>query len=162
VTMPPDGLPLPDMSQITEYLFISSWPRREHTDGLRGLDIRIILSMHWWRPASLLGEPPIRLVWLPTIDSPVFPMPLSFLRRGVESALPAIQEGYRVLAHCRYGVHRSVAMACCVLIGTGYSARDAMQLVRERRSAADPDIWYIRSRVLKFEAEWLKNPPDDD
>ena len=56
-------------------------------------------------------------------------MPISTLQRGVEAALPVIHDGYRVLVHCRAGVHRSVAMACCVLIGMGHSAEEAMQLV---------------------------------
>jgi protein-tyrosine phosphatase len=47
----------------------------------------------------------------------------------VEAALPVIQDGYGVLVHCRAGVHRSVAMACCVLIGMGQTADEAMQLV---------------------------------
>jgi len=47
----------------------------------------------------------------------------------VEAALPVIQDGYQVLLHCRAGVHRSVAMACCVLIGMGQTADEAMQLV---------------------------------
>jgi protein-tyrosine phosphatase len=103
-----------------------------------------------------LGQAPVRLLWLPTIDSPFTPMPISRLRHGVMAALPVIRQGSGVLVHCRYGVHRSVAMACCVLIGMGYTAGSAARLVKERRPAADPDIWYIRSRILLFEKDWLK------
>ena len=148
------ALPLPDISQITEYLYVSAWPRKVHAKGIRALDVRIILSMHIWRPSKHVAVDPVKLIWVPTIDSPIFPMPIAFLQRGVEAALPVINDGYKVLTHCRYGVHRSVAMACCVLIGAGYSASDAMQLVKDRRAAADPDIWYIRSRILKFDKKW--------
>jgi protein-tyrosine phosphatase len=79
---------------------------------------------------------------------------MNLLLRGVEAALPVIQDGYGVLAHCRYGVHRSVAMACCTLIGMGYSADEAMRMVKDKRSTADPDIWYIRRRILKFMQLW--------
>jgi Dual specificity phosphatase, catalytic domain len=146
--------PLPDISKITEFLFISAWPRGEHVEGLRSMEIRLILSMDWRRPSKLLAANPIHLLWIPTIDSPLIPMPISFLRRGVEAAMPVIEKGYRVLTHCRFGIHRSVAMACCVLIGAGYNSGEAIRLVKSRRPVADPDIWYIRSRILKFEREW--------
>jgi protein-tyrosine phosphatase len=82
-------------------------------------------------------------------------MPIRSFSMGVEAALPVIKDGYRVLVHCRAGVHRSVAMACCVLIGMGYSAEAAMKLVKEKRAVADPYVWYIRNRILKFEKQWL-------
>lgn len=146
----------PDVSKITEYLYLSAWPEGEHADEIKALGVRLILSMHWRRPSKTLGHPPVRLLWLPTIDFPLTPMPISTLRRGVEAALPVIQDGGSVLAHCAYGVHRSAAMASCVLIGMGYSAQEAMKLVKEKRPVADPYIWYIRRRIEKFERHWSK------
>jgi hypothetical protein len=146
---------VPDVSAITDYLYISAWPRGDHADEIRAMNVRLILSMHWFKPARKLGDAPIRLLWLPTVDNPFFPMPIRSFELGVETALPVIQNGYRVLVHCRAGVHRSVAMACCVLIGMGHSAEAAMQLVKEKRAVADPYVWYIRNRILKFEKQWL-------
>jgi protein-tyrosine phosphatase len=79
---------------------------------------------------------------------------MSMLRRGAEAALPVLVSGGGVLCHCRAGVHRSVAMACCVLIAQGSTAEEAMRLVKEKRPVADPSIWYIQRRIRKFEAEW--------
>jgi hypothetical protein len=45
-------------------------------------------------------------------------------------------------------------MACCVLIGAGMTADEAMQLVKQQRSVADPDVWYIQRRIYKFEQHW--------
>ena len=151
--------PLPDISQITETLYISAWPKGEHAGEIRALGVRLILSMHWRRPRHYMalktvGHPPVRLLWLPTVDTPLTPMPMFLLCRGVEAALPVIRQGEKVLVHCKAGVHRSVAMACCVLIGTGYTAEEAMRLVKDRRAVADPDVWYIRRRIVKFEQEW--------
>lgn len=146
--------PPPDISQITDYLYISAWPRGEHAGEIRDLGVRLILSMHWRRPAKTLGHPPVRVLWLPTVDTPVTPMPMFVLQRGVEAALPVIRQGEKVLVHCKAGVHRSVAMACCVLIGVGHTAEEAMHLVKEKRAVADPDAWYIRRRILTFEREW--------
>lgn len=145
---------IPDVSEITDYLYISAWPRGDHAEEIRALNVRLILSMHWIRPSSLLGHPPVRLLWLPTFDNPLAPMPIATLERGVHAALPVIAEGYRVLVHCRAGVHRSVAMACCVLIGTGQAADEAMALVKRKRSVADPYAGYIQSRIRKFEQHW--------
>jgi len=101
-----------DISQITNYLYISEWPEGEHADQLQALGIRLILSMHWQKPQKALWQPPLRLLWLPTIDFPLTPIPMRTLLRGVGAALPVIREGGAVLSHCKYGVHRSVAMAC--------------------------------------------------
>ena len=143
-----------DISQITDTVYVSAWPEKQHRNEIVSQDIRLILSMHWWKPNKALAQPPLELLWLPTIDLPITPMPLNTLRRGVEAALPVIKAGGKVLAHCRAGRHRGVAMGACVLIGTGYSAEDAMQLIKDKRSAADPDIWYIRDRIVKFASYW--------
>jgi protein-tyrosine phosphatase len=72
----------------------------------------------------------------------------------VEAALPVIQEGYGVLVHCRAGRHRSVAMACCVLIGMGVGADEAMELVVQKRPVADPHAGYIARRIYMFQEAW--------
>ena len=143
-----------DVSAITDYLFISAWPNGDHADEIEALGVQLILSMHWIRPSRMLGKPPVELLWLPTFDFPLLPMPMRTLRRGVEAALPVIESGGRVLSHCRAGVHRSVAMACCVLIGKGHTADQAMALVKKQRAVADPDVGYIQARIRKFERVW--------
>jgi hypothetical protein len=147
-----------DISQLTTHLFLSGRPDGKQRDEILGLNIRLLLCMHWNRPVKALRSEPLRLVWLPTIDSPATPIPMRFLQRGVEEALPVIQAERAVLVHCKYGVHRSVAMACCILVALGYSASSAMQLVKEARTVADPDVPYIARRILAFENDWnLKN-----
>jgi protein tyrosine phosphatase (PTP) superfamily phosphohydrolase (DUF442 family) len=143
-----------DISRITDYLYVSAWPESRHVDEILSLNIRLILSMHWQRPAMSLGRPPLKLLWLPTFDTPLTPIPMSILRRGVEAAQPVIREGKAVLSHCRYGVHRSVAMACCVLISNGLSADEAMGLVSASREVADPYAGYIQKRIRMFEQSW--------
>ena len=109
----------------------------------------------------MLNEPPLRLFWLPTLDTPITPIPLASLWRGVEAALPVIAEGSAVLAHCRVGMHRSVAMASSVLIAKGFSADDAMRLIKAQREIADPYAPYIQARIVKFEEEWLRRSHDE-
>ena len=144
-----------DASAITDALYIAARPRRHHVSGVRTLKIDLVISMIWFRPAPELMRPPFRVVRLPTIDSPLFPIPLWMLKRGVKAALPVINGGGRVLAYCRAGRHRSVAMACCILIGLGMTADDAMHLVVVGRPIADPHAPHIERRIRAFERDWL-------
>lgn len=143
-----------DISPITDYLYISAWPRGRHALEIRGLGVRLILSMHWVHPSKTLGDPPVKLLWLPTFDQPMFPMPMSALKRGVQAALPVIDAGGKVMVHCLAGMHRSVAMACCILIAKGMSAEEAMRLCKLRRPVADPYAPHIQERIEKFERTW--------
>jgi len=102
----------------------------------------------------MLGRPPVTLLWLPTFDNIFLPMPIKTLNKGVRAALPVIENGDSVLVHCKSGVHRSVAQAACVLIAKGYTADDAMQLIKEKRAVADPDARHIQSRIRKFANQW--------
>jgi len=102
----------------------------------------------------MLGRPPVTLLWLPTFDNIFLPMPIKTLNKGVRAALPVIENGDSVLVHCKSGVHRSVAQAACVLIAMGYTADNAMQLIKEKRAVADPDARHIQSRIRRFTKQW--------
>jgi hypothetical protein len=147
----------PDISQITGYLYLSSLPKTEHVEHILSLDIRLIITMTTYRPPSVFRRPPLQFIHCPSLDTPFTPIPICILRRGVLAALPVIKQGKSVLVHCRSGVHRSVAMTCCILIAKGYTAEDAMRLVTEKRDIADPYVPYIRKRIEKFEANWRKH-----
>jgi hypothetical protein len=142
-----------NISEITSYLFISSFPRRENMEQIRELGVRLIISMFLLKPDKSLGEPPLKLLWMPVIDSPLIPIPLGVFRIGVREALPVIEAGDKVLVHCRWGIHRSVAMACCILIGKGYSSNEAIALVKRQRAVADPEASHILRRIKKYEQE---------
>ena len=78
---------------------------------------------------------------------------------GVRAAAPIIAQGRKVLVHCHYGRHRSVAMAAAILIAQGATAREAMAMLSARRASADPHIWYIRRQIEKFERHWRERNP---
>jgi hypothetical protein len=58
-----------DISRLTNNLFLSGRPGEMQRDEILALNIRLILCMHWNRPVRALRRSPLRLVWLPTIDS---------------------------------------------------------------------------------------------
>ena len=147
----------PDLSQITDDLYLSSLPKKEHVEHLQSLGIRMVISMTVPRAPSVYRRPPFQFVHCPSLDTPLTPIPIFILRRGVSAALPVIEDGKSILVHCKSGVHRSVAMACCILIARGYSAENAMRLLKEKRDKADPYRPYIRKRIEKFEKYWRKH-----
>ncbi|UCC53106.1 MAG: dual specificity protein phosphatase family protein [Anaerolineaceae bacterium] len=143
-----------DISQITENLFISDWPAGKHAPEIAEQGITLIISMIREKQDSELTQPPFQNLQLHTTDFVLMPMSTDKLRRGVEAALPVIEAGGKVLTYCKSGIHRSAAMATCILIGQGYTVDEAIDLVQERRAAAKPDTPHIRKQIKKFAAEW--------
>jgi protein-tyrosine phosphatase len=76
------------------------------------------------------------------------------LRKGVDRAQEVFHEAWIVMVYCKGGIHRSVVMTCCILISLGFSADEAMALVKARRPVADPYSKGAKSSILKFEEEW--------
>jgi hypothetical protein len=144
-----------DLSRITDTLYVSAYPTTDHVPQLKALPVSLMLSLPVRPPHASVRHSAARWMHLPCIDSPVTPIPMLLLWRGVDAALPVMAEGGIVLVHCRYGKHRSVVQACAILIGQGYSPLDAMNLVKEQRPGADPFAWYIESRIRKFAQTWI-------
>jgi hypothetical protein len=147
----------PDLSQITDDLYLSSLPKSEHVEHILSLGVRMVVSMTVYRAPSVYRRPPMQFVHCPSLDTPLTPIPIFILSRGVSAVLPVIEAGESILVHCKSGVHRSVAMASCILIARGHSADSAMRLIKEKRGKADPYVPYIRKRIEKFESYWSKN-----
>jgi protein tyrosine phosphatase (PTP) superfamily phosphohydrolase (DUF442 family) len=147
-----------DISQITEQLFIAAHPKAEAADAIQDMNVRLILNMIFFRPAEVYRHPPFQMLTLRTFDSIFLPIPIGKLVRGVEAALPVMEQGGGVLVYCREGRHRSVAMAAAILIGLGNSADQAMQLISSKRAKADPYAWHIQRRIRKFEQVWRNKP----
>jgi protein-tyrosine phosphatase len=144
-----------DLSSITEDLIIGTTPVPQDYPRLRDLGVRLVINMRLEHPSRPdLHQPPLNFLWLPTIDSPMLVIPIRFLLRGVRAALETIRSGGKVYAHCAGGRHRGVAMGASILIAQGYKPEAAMKLIKARRPFADPDIFYIRGRILRFARAW--------
>jgi protein tyrosine phosphatase (PTP) superfamily phosphohydrolase (DUF442 family) len=142
-------------SQITDQLYIGTTPRAPDYNQLRGLGITLVINLRIERPPYRdPGHPPLPVLWLPVCDTPLAPIPLKALQRGVAAAQAEMARGGLVYAHCAGGVHRAPALAAAILIAQGHSAASAMQWIKARRAVAQPEIWYIRRRIEAFEREW--------
>ncbi len=146
-----------NFSPITDDLFIGTTPSTEDYIHLRGLGVQLVINMRVeYRPRKDPHPTPLHLLWLPTFDSPLAPIPLKALQRGAHAALETFRNGGKVFAHCAGGVHRGVTMGACILIAQGHDPHAAMKLIKERRPIADPFAFYIRSRILKFASQWTE------
>lgn len=144
-----------EFSEIIQQLYIGTTPRQEDYPILKEMGVELVINMRFERPPFPdPSSPPLRLLWLPTFDSPLIPIPISALRRGVKAALEIFKQGGYVYTHCAAGVHRGAAMGAAILISLGYHAEEAMQVIKERRPAADPYTWYIRRRIERFARAW--------
>jgi len=144
-----------NFSSITNDLFIGTTPSANDYDQLRRLGIKLIINMRVERrPHKDTHPTPLHLLWLPTFDSPLVPIPIKSLHRGVKAALEAIRNGGKVYTHCAAGAHRGVTMGACILIAQGFDPHAAMNLIKEKREQADPYAFYIRPRILKFASQW--------
>jgi hypothetical protein len=144
-----------DFSQITDDLLVGTTPAVSDYDLLRSLGVGLVINMRIEkRPTPDIHQPPLRFLWLPTIDWPLFPIPLNMLKRGAQLALETIRSGKRVFTHCAGGRHRGVAMGAAILIAGGMDPEAAMHLITSRRRVADPQVFYIRNRILRFAQLW--------
>ena len=150
-----DKIAAMDFSRITEDLFIGTTPSTGEYGLLHDLGVRLVINMRWehrLRPDT--HAEPLSLLWLRTIDSPFFPIPMRALQSGAQTALKTIRAGGKVYAHCAGGRHRGVAMGAAILIAQGHRPREAMDLIKTKRPIADPDAFYIRSRIFRFARQW--------
>jgi protein tyrosine phosphatase (PTP) superfamily phosphohydrolase (DUF442 family) len=144
-----------DFSQITNDLFIGTTPTATDYNLLRDLGVRLVINMRFMRgPQPDLHPEALNFLWLRTIDSPIILVPIQKLIQGTQAALETIRNGGRVYSHCAKGRHRSVAMGAAILIAQGHTPETAMQLIKKQRPIADPGMYYIRSRILRFAQSW--------
>src|SRR6266508_343044 len=146
-----------EFSSITDDLVVVNRHLTRDYEGLHQLGIQLVINMRLTRsPYPDLHHTPIRFLWLRTLDSPFFPIPIPKLVIGARAALETIRMGGKVYVHCAAGRHRGVVMGSCILIAQGYEPEAAMKLIRERRIVADPYAYHIRPRILKFAREWQR------
>ena len=79
----------------------------------------------------------IEFLWLPAPDT--HELSQRSLDVGVEWVQERMHEGKRVYVHCLHGVGRGPLLGACSLVASGYSAPQALSLVKKRRWQANPN-----------------------
>jgi protein tyrosine phosphatase (PTP) superfamily phosphohydrolase (DUF442 family) len=142
-------------SKITDSLYIGTTPKTDDYTLLHDLGVNLVINMRIGLPPKRDPiSPPIKSLWLPTIDSPLVALPIRALQKGVQIAVPVIKSGGVVYTHCSKGRHRGPAMGACILVALDMTADQAIELIKQGRPISDLQAWYIRRRVVKFEQLW--------
>jgi protein tyrosine phosphatase (PTP) superfamily phosphohydrolase (DUF442 family) len=100
-----------------------------------------------------LARAGIQFLHVPTLDRHGFTY--AQLQDGVQWVLEHLSDGGRAFMHCEHGVGRGPLMACAVLVAQGYSAPEALRIVRSGRWQALPNDRQL-AVLLDFETQWRK------
>ncbi len=142
-------------SRITDYLYIGTTPKISDYPKLADKNIKLAINMrydHIFFPRKPLAG--IQTIWVPTVDSFLFPINAARLVPAVHQAINIINQGSSVLSYCRMGKHRSVLMGCAILIAMGYGIETACNLVTNNRSESDPYAKHIQKPIYEFSNIW--------
>lgn len=147
-----------EYSKINDFLFIGTTPEPEDYHRLLSDGIDLVINMRFWvNPHPNEAIEGMNFLWLRSFDNPIIKIPMRNLFKGVEEAKNVIQNGGRILSHCARGRHRSVAMGASILISQGFTANDAIALIKQQRPIVDPEMFYIKERILRFEKMWTNH-----
>jgi len=136
-----------NFSWITDELAVGGAFRRSDIPKLGRIGVSAVVDC---RAEACDDEEALRrqgmdFLWLPAPDT--HELSQSSLDAGVEWATDQIQRGRRVYVHCLHGVGRGPLLGACVLVSSGYSAVDALQLIKARRWQASPNEEQVEALV---------------
>ncbi len=95
----------------------------------------------------------IELLHLPATDR--YAPSQDELIRGAEWALERLERGGQLYVHCKHGVGRGPLMGLAIMVGQGYSASEALRLMRSRRWQVAPNDRQLAA-LMEFERTWVR------
>ena len=127
---------LPDLSWITPSLSVSGTIKIAHYRSLANLGISAVVDLRYEGKDDqrLLAMAGIDLLHLPTKDR-CSPSNLQ-LETGVIWISKHLEQGNKVLVHCKNGIGRSFIMAACALVCQGNELEASLRLIKNRRWGA--------------------------
>ena len=146
-------IPLPDrlnMSWVTDSFAVGGRVHPEDIKALARAGITHVVDTRaeYGDDAQLMAQEHIELLHLPVPDTR--PFTIEQMMEGATCVHERIAQGGKVLIHCEHGVGRSVLLTCAVLVYDGMHARDALELVEEKRWQAAPNHRQV-ARLREFE-----------
>lgn len=151
---------LPDklnMSWVNSHLAVGG---RVHPGDIKALALSGITHVvdtrsEYSDDKEALARENIELLYLPAPDT--YPLSIEQLMQGSAWVDERIKQGGRVLIHCEHGVGRSVLLTSAVLVYEGMHARDALELIKEKRWQASPNQRQV-NRLKEFEVVCRSSP----
>jgi len=142
-----------EYSIITDYLLMGTTPKLKDYRELRQLGVKLAINM---RIEHVALSKAIPTVWIPSLDTKFTPIMPKRLKTALSQSQQVISSGGKIIVYCRAGRHRSLVMAAAILITQGFSAKDAIALIKSKRLVADPETEHIQKAILIFE-KWYLN-----
>jgi len=128
--LPGQGL---NVSRVNDWLLVGGGVPRSRYVELKALGVTAVIDMRGERcdDAEALATLGIELLNLPVTDR--YPPSVAQLMRGVEWALPRLEQGGQLFTHCEHGVGRGPLMGLAVMVARGWDAPVAYREVRKAR-----------------------------
>jgi hypothetical protein len=147
-------------SDVTPHLAVGGAFRKRQIKRLKhhGVTAVVDCRLEAADDAEALRQAGIQFLHLPTLDRHGFTY--EQLHEGVDWVLDHIANGGRAFMHCEHGVGRGPLMTCAVLVAQGYSAPEALRIVRSGRWQALPNDRQLAA-LLNFEREWTSQRRND-
>jgi hypothetical protein len=140
-------------SEVTPQLAVGGAFRKRQIKHLklRGVTAVVDCRLEASDDVHALAEADIDFLHLPTLDRHGFTY--EQMERGVEWVIDHLAKRGRAFLHCEHGVGRGPLMTCAVLVAQGYTAPDALRMVRAARWQALPNDRQLAALVA-FEQAW--------
>ncbi len=122
-------------------------PNGERMRAVVGSEFDLVVSLFKW-PFHGPDEG-IEERYLPISDNYIEPWALQHIEKEAENAYWAWRSGRRVLVRCRAGLNRSALVVGLMLLCDGYPGREAVDLIREKRSPYALCNRFFESYLLK-------------
>lgn len=128
--LPGQGL---NLSRVNDWLHVGGGVPRSRYAELKALGITAVIDLRAERcdDAQALAALGIELLHLPVTDR--YPPSVEQLMRGVEWALPRLEQGGHLFTHCEHGVGRGPLMGLAVMVARGWDAPVAYRELRKAR-----------------------------
>jgi Dual specificity phosphatase, catalytic domain len=142
-------------SDVTPQLAVGGAFRKRQIKRLRQRGVTAVVDcrLEAQDDAAALAQAGIELLHLPAPDR--YGFTYTQMQQGVDWVLDRTTNGGRAFLHCEHGVGRGPLMTCAVLVAQGYSAPEALRIVRSARWQALPNDRQLAA-LVDFEQTWRK------
>jgi len=142
-------------TDVTPQLAVGGAFRKRQIKRLRQRGVTAVVDcrMEAQDDPTALAQASIDFLHVPTPDR--YGFTYGQMRDGVDWVLDHLGNGGRAFLHCEHGVGRGPLMACAVLVAQGYTAPEALRIVRSKRWQALPNDRQLAA-LLDFEDQWRR------
>jgi hypothetical protein len=140
-------------SDVTPQLAVGGAFRKRQIKRLRHRGVTAVVDcrLEAEDDAAALAHAGIDFLHVPTPDR--YGFSYDQMEQGAQWVLAHVARGGRTFLHCEHGVGRGPLMTCAVLVAQGYSAPQALRIVRSARWQALPNDRQLAA-LLEFENTW--------